>query len=152
MLPADSIKLRLTVDSTTIKEKIVIKDIRCGEFHNVALDVNGKVYSWGDNERGQCGDGMNDVKIINPPKLIESFKQSVIDCIDCGQEHSYVKTMDDRHYLFGSNSHGQCITYNDERNVIAPLRVDEIIKTKCNATKIIEIALGYSSTFVSVSI
>ena len=132
----------------------MIKDVKCGDFHNIALDINGKVYSWGDNSRGQCGHGMDDVDLINPPKLIdhESVKESVIDCIDCGSMHSYVKTGDDRHYLFGYNLNGECITYNDERKVISPFRVDEIIKTKCNAKKIIKIALGDDRTFVIVSI
>ena len=32
-----------------IKEKIIIKDIKCGDAHNIALDTKGDVYSWGDN-------------------------------------------------------------------------------------------------------
>ena len=29
-----------------VKEKIVIKNIKCGEGHNIALDINGDVFSW----------------------------------------------------------------------------------------------------------
>ena len=43
-----------------IKEKIVIKDIKCGIVHNIALDINGHVYAWGWNRYGQCGHGSDD--------------------------------------------------------------------------------------------
>ncbi len=32
-----------------VKEKIIINDIKCGGQHNLALDINGKVYSWGSD-------------------------------------------------------------------------------------------------------
>ena len=135
-----------------IKEKIVIKDVKCGHSHNIALDVNGKVYSWGDNRWCQCGQGTQSVQYINPPKLIESIKESVIDCIDCGADHSYVRTTNEKHYLFGANFYQQCIKYDDKGNLNAPFRVDQIIKTKCNAKKIIKIQLGFQNTKVTVSI
>ena len=137
-----------------IKEKIVIKDIKCGASFNIALDINGDVYSWGLNSSGQCGHGTdNDHKeAIYQPKLIESVKEFVIDCIDCGYAHSYVKTVDKRHYLFGSNHSGECITYNDETKIFTPFRVDQIIKSKLNVKEIIKIELGFENTKVTVSV
>ena len=83
-----------------IKEKIIIKDIKCGIAHNIALDINGDVYSWGYNNYGQCGHE-NDDRGYNfyEPKLIEDVKEFVIDYIDCGCDHSYVKTVDKRHFF-----------------------------------------------------
>ena len=135
-----------------IGKKIVIKDIKCGSAHNIALDTNGDVYSWGSNDDGQCGQGMDNKTFLSKPKLIESVKEFVIDCIGCGFSHSYVKTVDKRHYLFGDNYYGECITYNDEKKVITPFRVDQIIKSKCNAKEIIQIELGYKNTKVTVSV
>ena len=105
---------------------------------------------WGKNSCGQCG--QESVASINKPKLIESVKDFVIDCIDCGYVHSYVKTVDKKHYLFGSNDNGECITYNDETEIIVPFRVDQIIKSKCNAKEIINIELGCFNTKVTVSV
>ena len=44
-----------------------IIDIGCGDHHSIALDGNGKVYSWGGGgtkfNKGQCGHGdFNDVE------------------------------------------------------------------------------------------
>ena len=114
------------------------------------MDINGHVYSWGGNARGQCGQG--NVLFIDKPIVIESVKDFVIDCIDCGYVHSYVRTMDKKHYLFGSNHYGECITYNDEKKIIKPFRVDQIIKSKCNDKEIIWIKLGYFNTKVMVSV
>lgn len=36
---------------------IKIKDIDTGDFHNIALSEEGKLYAWGVNEKGQLGDG-----------------------------------------------------------------------------------------------
>ena len=135
-----------------LKEKINIKDIKCGSEHNIALAISGDVYSWGSNNYGECGHPMDYGTCINVPKLIEGVKEFIIDCIDCGYTHSYVKTVDKRHYLFGSNLYGECITYNDEKEIIGPFRVDEIIKSKLNATEIIKIELGHRNTKVIVSV
>ena len=136
-----------------IKEKIVITDVKCGQTHNIALGMNGDVYSWGDNGEGQCGHERDDEEdnILNKPKLIESVKEFVIDYIDCGYCHSYVRTVDKKHYLFGNDT-GECITYNDEDNICIPFRVDQIIKSHCNAKEIIEIKLGWYNTKVAVSV
>ena len=40
-----------------IENKIKIKDIKCVSDHNLAIDINGKLYCWGCNDYGQCGDG-----------------------------------------------------------------------------------------------
>ena len=112
------------------------------------MDINGKgipgvIY-------GQCGQG--NLLAINEPKLIETVKEFVIDCIDCGYRHSYIKSVDKKHYLFGSNIYGECITYNDEKKIIFPFRVDDIIKSNCNTKEIIHVELGYSNTKVIVSV
>ena len=42
----------------------MIIDVKCGAAHNVALDINGDVYSWGHNGHGQCGHGTDDGRCI----------------------------------------------------------------------------------------
>ncbi len=41
-----------------------ITAISAGEGHSMALDANGYVYCWGDNQRGQLGDGTNDQSLV----------------------------------------------------------------------------------------
>ena len=86
----DSDLLKPTKIPYFIKNKIVIKDVKCGARHNIAFDKNTHVYSWGYNAYGQCGHGMDSKKSINAPKSIESLIRFVIYYIDCRCAHSYV--------------------------------------------------------------
>ena len=38
-------------------EKKIITHIDCGDFHSLALEENGTLYSWGLGEKGECGQG-----------------------------------------------------------------------------------------------
>ena len=67
---------------------IKIVDIRCGRAHSLALDTNGRVYSWGSNMWGECGHDKNE-SIIEEPRLIESVKEHVIISIECGNRRSF---------------------------------------------------------------
>ena len=130
---------------------IRIVDIECGANPNLALDDEGRVYSWGTNDNGECGQGP-DEDTIYEPRLIKEVKDYIVTDVGCGFSHSYLKTDCDKHYMFGSNSDGECCSYNDERNVFVPYRVDEIIKDKCKATDVIKIVPAYYNTKVIVTI
>jgi len=57
-----------------MENKIKIIDIHCGQSHAMAMDDNGNIYSWGDNNEGQCGID-NDCECVTKPTLIESLKK-----------------------------------------------------------------------------
>ena len=38
-----------------VDNEIKIVDIKSGMDFNLALDINGKVYGWGNNDAGSCG-------------------------------------------------------------------------------------------------
>lgn len=46
-----------------------IKQISCGEYFSVAVDFEGKIYSWGRGDCGQLGHGNN--SDLDKPKIIE---------------------------------------------------------------------------------
>ena len=50
------------------KNNIMISDIQCGMYHNIAIDVSGYVYSWGYGECGPTGHGTTD-NIWEPRKI-----------------------------------------------------------------------------------
>ena len=127
---------------------IRIKDIACGNSHSLAIDVEGKVYSWGQNDDGQCGlDNIYDV--VDIPELIEEIKEYKVEVIKCGNAHSYVRTECNKHFMFGSNEYGEC--FGGDERIVRPHRVDEIILDKCKVKRIIDIEVGYYSTKVIVS-
>jgi alpha-tubulin suppressor-like RCC1 family protein len=38
-------------------KNIFIVDVVCGNYHCLSISKNGEIYSWGDNEFGQLGNG-----------------------------------------------------------------------------------------------
>ena len=95
---------------------IKIRDIACGESHNVALDNMGNVYVWGNNQLFQLGDfGDNIVK----PKCLGRLRQEYIIQIGCGLRYSFALTKTGKYYLWGSNSYHQCLQFT-ARNRIFP--------------------------------
>src|SRR5574344_2841013 len=52
---------------------ISIQQVNSGSGQNfVALDCNGKVWCWGDNQQGQCGQGTGSSAIITQPKQVKA--------------------------------------------------------------------------------
>jgi alpha-tubulin suppressor-like RCC1 family protein len=89
------------------EEKTVVA-ISCGHYHSLALTENGRVYSWGDNERKQLGFG--NIIASNVPKLLkirDSNKSNVIIIkISCGSYCSLLLSSDRDIYAFGCNNFG----------------------------------------------
>eukprot|EP01084_Bolivina_argentea_P281421 481500_1 len=134
-----------------MNNNIKIKDIHCGCSHNLALDRNGKVYSWGSNQCGQCGDGTREN--VYTPKPISYFTNTVIDIIGCGYNHSYVHTKCGKHFLFGSNKYSECISFDAKEELIKiPHRIDDIVMTKYDIKSIIEVVPGHENTSIICSL
>ena len=119
-----------------------IASIHCGANHSFAITKNGEVYSWGLNNRGQCGvpetnwDG--DCVIFKPQK-IKSFTKP-IRTVAGGNKQSVACTHDGEALTFGMCSVGLAGTKNlptdddmvvkNERGeaeiLLKPLKVDAI--------------------------
>ena len=124
-----------------------IENIECGGEHNLAIDVDGNLYAWGDNQYGQCGisDKRYDKEVIIPSLVFMKDKHCVIE-IDCGYDHSYCLTDDGLHFLFGGNEYNQCITYDGRQKVYNPFGVNSIIEKAIGHKEIKAIYLGYKNT------
>ena len=66
----------------------------------------------------------------------------------CGHNMSYCKNKCNKHFIWGTNAHNECLASNDEKMVKVPYRVDDVIKQKCDATAIINIYPGRESTTI----
>jgi len=76
-----------SVDMLSSKRKskdVLIVDLKLGENFSMALSSQGKVYTWGCNELGQCGNG--DDQPLAEPTLVTSLKDN-ISRIGCGLKH-----------------------------------------------------------------
>ena len=77
--------------------------IAAGEYHSMALDDNGTIWSWGENESGQVGDGTTTNK--NAPFRVTSV--SDVFAVAGGENHTLALTGDGRVWAWGDNSNGQ---------------------------------------------
>ena len=134
---------------------IKIADIASGSQNSLAVDINGRLYAWGFNIHGECGDGTQDRVMV--PKLVEALKKYKVELIRCGYNISYCKTVCNKHFIWGQNDDNECLTYKQNEageyeDVLIPHRIDNIIKNKCgdNVSKITQIHPGYYSTHIIV--
>ena len=135
-----------------IKNDIKIIDIKCGSNFNLALDSNGKVYSWGTNFKGQCGHNISigGINVFYEPKCIKGLMDYVVDDIKCGYAHCCARTVCGKWFMWGCNDNNQCIAFNDGREERLS-RVDEMIKDKTGTACIVDIVPGLYNTYIIVS-
>ena len=130
---------------TQISSSLKIRYVKCGESHCLAIGYNRKLYGWGDNSRGQLGHGM---MIATSPSRLNILRDYDIVDIDCGNNHSYCKTSDDQHWLFGDYYCNQCLDYRTERNYIRePNLITNILERKY---VINSVRLGFENTKIIV--
>jgi hypothetical protein len=64
-----------------------VVSIATGSLHCVACTDQGEVYTWGDNDEGQLGDGSTNA--IQRPRLVAALQQSKkINRVACGSAHT----------------------------------------------------------------
>ncbi|CAH1776574.1 unnamed protein product, partial [Owenia fusiformis] len=63
-----------------------VVSISCGSLHCVACTDKGEVYTWGDNDEGQLGDGTTNA--IQRPRLVANLQGKKINRVACGSAHS----------------------------------------------------------------
>ena len=85
-----------------------IRDVNksCISRFNMAIDISGRVYSWGKNEAGQLG--LGDSEDHETPQLIEELVGDDIVEIATGKSHALMLTKSGKVMAAGSNHFGQC--------------------------------------------
>ena len=79
------------------------KQISCGERHSAFIDLNGNLYTFGDNHDGQLGrDGDNAI----PNKVLIPGNVPVIQ-VSCGVAHTACIDANNDIWVFGSSSYGK---------------------------------------------
>ncbi|EGC35085.1 hypothetical protein DICPUDRAFT_33948, partial [Dictyostelium purpureum] len=130
---------------------IKILDGECGAFHSIlsAYDSSKdiyKTYSFGWNQRMQCGQEGNE-GIISTPTEIQFLKNQKIKSISCGFDYSVVVTEEDNGmFLFGMNDRGQCILDGDSSSS-NPIQKPKLVK-EFNNIKIKKVSSGWGHTLV----
>ena len=76
---------KLSIDNNISWTQIV-----CGEYHTVAINSNGEVFTWGYNGCGQLGHG--DKENRNVPTKVESLSGENVVKVSCGTFHTVALT------------------------------------------------------------
>ncbi|KAI5656144.1 hypothetical protein M9H77_24937 [Catharanthus roseus] len=106
----------------------------CASCHCVAVDVEGRCYTWGRNEKGQLGHG--DCIQRDRPTVVSGLSGHKVIKAGAGRNHTVVVTEDGASFSFGWNKHGQLGTGSAKNEVeLSPVRslVSEAVKTACGA-------------------
>jgi alpha-tubulin suppressor-like RCC1 family protein/tetratricopeptide (TPR) repeat protein len=82
---------------------ICLKQIACGSLHAGAVSDQGRVFLWGDNAWGQCG--QEEVEIARVPSHVPQLKD--ITMIALGGDFSLAVSESGSVFSFGRNHHGQ---------------------------------------------
>lgn len=102
--------------------------------HCVALDVDGRCYTWGRNDKGQLGHG--DLIQRDKPTLISGLSNLKIVKAGAGKQHTVVVAADESSFAFGWNKHGQLGTGSTKNEVeSSPVRclVTQVTNAVCGA-------------------
>ncbi|KMZ41850.1 MULTISPECIES: hypothetical protein [Bacillales] len=82
-----------------------IVSVAAGEYHSLALDVNGKVYAWGNGYSGQIGDGNSMIRIV--PMNVLELTEIVEIASGSYANHNLALKRDGTVYAWGKNDRGQ---------------------------------------------
>ncbi|KAL7678858.1 putative regulator of chromosome condensation 1/beta-lactamase-inhibitor protein II [Plasmopara halstedii] len=107
---ADGDSRRVTIPRRVIAlQQQCIVQVACGGFHAIATDINGHVFTWGSNLRGQLGYTSSETSIRagKMPSALESLRGLYVSSVACGEYHSLALTADGCVYSWGCNKYGK---------------------------------------------
>ncbi|KAE8590850.1 hypothetical protein XENTR_v10018230 [Xenopus tropicalis] len=118
---------------------VQIVQVACGHHHSLALSKDSDIFSWGQNQYGQLGLGL-EIKKECAPRHIKSLSGIPFAHIAAGGGHSFALTISGAIFGWGRNKFGQLgLTDETDRNVPALLK-------SLRSQKIIHICCGEDHT------
>ncbi|QDZ17734.1 putative chromosome condensation regulation protein [Chloropicon primus] len=105
-----------------------ITSVACGANHVCAVDNEGNLYSWGDNEFGQCGQEHWD-PIAVPGRVRGQLEGLKVHSVSCGQHTLAIAGPKKSLYSWGSGTRGQ-LGHGTEQDSNAPRQVASLSDLK----------------------
>ncbi|XP_062821622.1 protein RCC2 [Anolis carolinensis] len=103
--------------------------------HSLLITTEGKLWSWGRNDKGQLGHG--DTKRVDAPKPVDLLSNETIVLAACGRNHTLTLTENGSVFAFGENKMGQLGLGNQTDAVPSPTQImyngQPITKVACGA-------------------
>ncbi|XP_074273380.1 uncharacterized protein LOC141596995 [Silene latifolia] len=125
----------------------------CVSCHCVALDVDGRCYTWGRNEKGQLGHG--DTLQRDRPTVVSELSKYNIVMASAGRAHTVVVTDDGQSFAFGWNKHGQLGSGSLRNEVEAspvPCQVSDVTTVACGGDFTMWLSSVQGSTILSAGL
>ena len=104
----------------------------CGSAHNVVVDTNGSVYTWGKCHYGQLGHGEMD-QDEHIPRLVKGLGGVAIESVGVGDSHVLAVTKDGNCYSWGVGFYG-CLGHGDEQSLAAPRLIEKLAGESVRST------------------
>lgn len=112
-----------------------------GRFnHSLALDFEGRVYSWGQNDSGQLGHTQEN--LITPTQIKGILAEKNIVSIDSGYSHTIALDSEGKVYSWGDNGWGQ-LGNGSFLNEDFPIQVEGVLTEE----NIVSISAGHNYSF-----
>ena len=127
-----------------IKEEEIIS-VKSGWEFNLALSKDKQVFSWGNNEAGQCGLDLI-CPVIFSPTRIETLNK--IKMITCGNEHSMALNESNEIFTWGRGK-GGVLGYSEEGIVSKPRKIENFFAESVCAGSLHNIAIGRDGSLYS---
>jgi len=100
-----------------------VTQVACGEYHSVALTIDGYLWSWGRGRHGQLGHGDREARVR--PFQILSLKEHHIKQVSCGDSHSLCCDNSGHVFAWGQSKWGQTGTGSTE-DILSPVQIDQL--------------------------
>lgn len=127
-------------DEFNLNEDEKIIKLACGSNFSLALTNKNQLYSFGNNEYGQLGNGkLQERRILNITNNITFQDGDYIKDVVCGGTHSLILTNNGHVYGMGNNNHFQL---GNEDNYDTPVKIFPGLEN------IVDIACGKYSSYV----
>ena len=102
----------------------VVTSIACGHYHSAALDIKGRLWTWGWGVHGQLG--LEDIEDEHVPRRVlrpqQLFDESICR-VEAGYAHTIVSTLAGNVWVFGCGLFGQLGNGENKKSTI-PIKVD----------------------------
>ena len=142
------------IEENTLNGKNIIDiQIDINNYTVIAIDSEGKVYTWGSNDDGQLGNGTNENS--NKPICISDIPENILNGkriikAHISNQHYNVYTIivldeDGKIYNWGRNNNGELGNGTDEEYSNVPICINDIPGNALYGKKIVEIYSQYNT-------
>ena len=136
----------VTIGQISLDENDLISMVDLGGTHSIALSANGRVFLWGNNNKGQLGDGTT-VRTLTPIEITQQFslaEDDIIKSVSLGDMHSAALSSKGRLFTWGWNFYGR-LGDGTTTNRFVPTEITSLFSLN-NEEIITKVVLGVSSS------